>query len=286
VKVAKRFNPYVSGGPVRDPNMFYGRDDLLRGILDTLHQNSIMLTGEPRMGKTTLLYRLADELRAADDPEWAFFPAMADMEGTSQQKFFHLLMESICTALRGRLPGGGAVALRFHSLSAGRYTDRAFSADLRTLIEALAPALAPRTVRLILLIDELDVIDTYDTLVKQQLRRIFMSSQAYNLGAVVAGVQISKAWDCAESPWYNLFNEIHLGPLSPAEARSLLIEPVRGVYQWDEAALEFALARARGRPFCLQQYGLRAVNHMLAEGRRQINLTDVKTADQAIQAVK
>ena len=268
---------------MRDPDMFFGREDMLRGILNALHQNSIMLSGEPRIGKTTLLHRLADELRATDDPEWLFIPAMIDMEGTPQQRFFHLLMESISAAVSGYLPRDGALPLRFYSVSAGRYTDRAFTADLRALIETLAAAVTPRSARLILLIDEMDVINAYDTLVKQQLRRVFMSSQAYNLGAVVAGTQISKAWDRAESPWYNLFNEIQLDPFSPADARCLLIEPVRGAYEWEEVALGFALARAEGRPFRLQQYGLQAVNHMLAEGRRRINLADVKAAERVIE---
>jgi hypothetical protein len=281
--VAIKFNPYISGGPVRDPDMFFGREELLRGILNALHQNSIMLSGEPRSGKTTLLCRLADELRATDDPEWVFIPAMVDMEGTPQPRFFHLLMESISAALGGYLPRDGALPLRFYSVSAGRYTDRAFTADLRAVIETLAPVVTPRTARLILLIDEMDVINAYDTLVKQQLRRIFMSSQAYNLGAVVAGTQISKAWDRAESPWYNLFNEIQLDPFSPADARCLLIEPVRGAYEWEEAALGFVLARSECRPFRLQQYGLQAVNHMLAEGRRRINLADVKAAERVIE---
>jgi ligand-binding sensor domain-containing protein len=279
--LGRRFNPYISGEPVRDPDMFFGRHDLLRRILNALHQNSIMISGERRIGKTTLLYRLGEELRASDDPEWVFIPVMVDMEGTPQQQFFHLLMENICGVLRGYLRE--ALPLRFNSAPAGNYTDRDFIADLRALIEALKPVVAPRTARVVLLIDEMDVINTYDALVQQQLRRIFMSSQAYNLGAVVAGIQISKAWDRVESPWYNMFNEIQVDPFPQDEARRLLVEPVRGVYEWEGPALEFVLAHADGRPYRLQQFGLQAVNHMLAEGRERINLADVEAADRLIE---
>jgi len=110
-----------------------------------------------------------------------------------------------------------------------------------------------------------------------------MSSQAYNLGAVVAGIQISKAWDRVESPWYNMFNEIQVDPFPQDEARRLLVEPVRGVYEWEGPALEFVLAHADGRPYRLQQFGLQAVNHMLAEGRERINLADVEAADRLIE---
>jgi ligand-binding sensor domain-containing protein len=281
--LGRRFNPYISGEPVRDPDMFFGRQDLLLRILNGLHHNSIMISGERRIGKTTLLYRLGEELRAADDPEWVFIPVMADLEGTPQQQFFHLLMESICGVLRGYLREGGALPLRFNSASAGNYTDRDFIADLRALIEALTPVVAPRTARLILLIDEMDVINTYDTLVQQQLRRIFMSSQAHSLGAVVAGIQISKAWDRVESPWYNMFIEIKVDPFQEDDARRLLVEPVRGVYEWEGPALEFVLAHGEGRPYRLQQYGLRAVDNMLVAGRQCINLADVEAADRLIE---
>ncbi|MCX7669593.1 MAG: hypothetical protein N2439_05930, partial [Anaerolineae bacterium] len=42
----RRFNPYISGEPVRQPDMFFGRDELLRKIVNALHQNSIMIHGE------------------------------------------------------------------------------------------------------------------------------------------------------------------------------------------------------------------------------------------------
>ena len=56
--VRKRFNPYIAGAPVRDEDMFFGRQKLLARILNVLHHNSLMITGERRIGKTTFLYHL------------------------------------------------------------------------------------------------------------------------------------------------------------------------------------------------------------------------------------
>ena len=136
--------------------------------------------------------------------------------------------------------------------------------------------------RVILLMDEMDVVSSYNTLVQQQLRRVFMSSLAANLGAVVAGIQISKEWDRLESPWYNLFNEIELEPFPPDEARKLLIEPVRGVYEWEPEALNFVVSQSAGRPHRLQQYALEAVNLMLAARRLRITQADVLAAHEVI----
>ncbi len=279
--LARAFNPYVSGEPIRDADMFFGRTELLRRIFNALHQNSIMIHGERRMGKTTLLYQLAEQLRQADDPEWAFVPVYIDLEGTRQERFFHLLMDGIWGALQAYTVEDPP-QLRFAEVPAELYSDREFTVDLRLVVERLKEVVAPRKLRVILLLDEMDVVSSYDTIVQQQLRRIFMSSVAANLGAVVAGIQISKAWDRVESPWYNLFNEIPLEPFTDEQARELLLEPVRGIYEWEPAAIDFILTRVDGRPYRIQQYALEAVNRMLAAKRLRITLADVQAADEII----
>lgn len=281
----RAFNPYVSGEPIRDTGMFFGREDLVQKIFNALHQNSIMIHGERRMGKTTLLYQLAAQLRNADDPEWAFIPVYVDLEGTPQHRFFYQLMDAIWGALQAYTTGNPPV-LRFATLAPEHYTDREFAADLRVLLERVRKVVEPRKVRVILLMDEMDVVSSYDTLVQQQLRRIFMSPLAVNLGAVVAGIQISKAWDRLESPWYNLFNEIPLDPFTDERARELLIEPVRGTYEWEPDAVDFVVAQAEGRPYRLQQYALEAVNHMLNAKRLQITLEDVQAAHEILERAR
>ena len=82
-----------------------------------------------------------------------------------------------------------------------------------------------RNLRLILLLDEMDVISNYDHLIQQQLRRIFMRDFSATLGAVVAGIQISKEWDRVESPWFNLFNEIALQPFHANRRSSCSLRP-------------------------------------------------------------
>jgi hypothetical protein len=91
--VARGYNPYISGEPVRREDMFFGRHELLQRIVSTLHNNSIMIHGERRIGKTTLLYQLANTLRQIDDPEYWFVALYIDLEGTAEDAFFHLLME-------------------------------------------------------------------------------------------------------------------------------------------------------------------------------------------------
>ncbi len=132
--------------------------------------------------------------------------------------------------------------------------------------------------------DEMDVLSGYDHVIQQQLRRIFMRDFSSTLGAVVAGIQISKEWDRVESPWYNLFNEIKVEPFEREAALSLLQDPVKDIYAFDPAAIEYILEQSSGRPFRIQQYALESVNQMLADGRRKITLDDVEAAHARIQS--
>ena len=290
--LVRGFNPYISGEPVRRNDMFFARRDLLQRIIDTLHNNSIMLYGERRIGKTTLLYQLVVALREVDDPDYWFVPVYVDLEGTPQEIFFHFLADEIVAAVQLLHNADTEITpwladLRYHVRKDHAYTDRDFYRDLNRITEVLEgygdrhePG---KHLRLILLIDEMDVLTKYDRLVQQQLRRIFMREFAETLGAVVAGIQINRDWDRVESPWFNMFNEIALTPFTREQSVELLVEPVRGIYQYESAALEFILDKAEGRPYRLQQYGMESVNHMLSERRRRILLRDAEVAHQRIQ---
>ncbi len=54
----RRFNPYVAGAPVLSDDLFLGRDPLLDRILQTIHNNSLLLYGERRIGKTSIQHHL------------------------------------------------------------------------------------------------------------------------------------------------------------------------------------------------------------------------------------
>lgn len=273
--VKRRFNPYVSGEPVRESDMFFGRDEVIAKIMNTLHENSIMIHGERRIGKTSLLHQLEQQLRTANDPQYLFVPVYVDLEGTSEQQLFYVIMEEIARVLPHYL--SAEPPLRFGPAASQGYDDRAFGRDLSDVLQALA-ATTQKRVRLILLLDEMDVMNTYDPLVQQQMRRLFMRTFARNLGAVVAGIQISKEWDRVESPWYNLFNEIELGPLDDEAARRLILDPVKGIYSYDPAAVDFIIEASQGRPFYVQQHCLEAVNYMLTQGRRRVTHEDAMHA--------
>ena len=58
-------NPYIAGKPVGGSRAFVGRTHILRDIIQTLrspHENTLLLYGQPRIGKTSILKELIAQL--------------------------------------------------------------------------------------------------------------------------------------------------------------------------------------------------------------------------------
>ncbi len=275
-----RFNPYIAGAPVLDGEMFYGREKLTARMLSTLHRNSLMITGERRIGKTTFLHHLKRVLEQDETGDWRFFPVFVDLQGVPEQVFFHALMAEVIEALD--LSPETRQALRFRP-EPGGYDAREFSHDLQLVIGELKTR-TERKVKLALLIDEVDVLNSYSEGVNQRLRGIFMKSFSENLVAVMSGVAIRRRWNSEVSPWYNFFDEIELAPFTREEAEALICEPVAGVFRFRADAVERILELSRLRPYLIQKYCVHAVGHMLEEGRGTIRRQDVEAARATVES--
>jgi hypothetical protein len=267
------FNPYEAGRPILDPHRFFGREALIAQVLNTIHQNDVLIHGERRIGKTSLLRQLEHRLRAMDDPDYQFIPVYADVEGVPQAEFFHLLMEEIVVTYRKA--GHTPPALGFTGKAAADYTYRDFLRDLQSLLE-VPQAARHRTIRLILLLDEVDVMNGYDQLVQQQFRRILMKRFAQQVGVVAGGVHVFREWSREESPFRNLFVEIHLGTMEEEPARRLITEPVKGIYSYDDEAVDLILRYSEHKPWRIQRLCLEVVNRLLAERRTRATRQDVE----------
>jgi len=276
----RRFNPYIAGAPVLDDDMYYGRESLMARMLSTLHRNSLMITGERRIGKTTFLHHLAKVLAADEAGDWRFFPVFVDLQGVPEHGFFHALMTEVVDTLV--VSPETCDTLRLKPDIDG-YEAREFSHDLQRVIAELKTRTG-RRVKLALLIDEVDVLNEYSESVNQRLRGIFMKSFSENLVAVMSGVGIRRRWKSEGSPWYNFFDEIELPPFTREEAEALVREPVAGIFRWETEAVERILDLSRFRPYLIQKYCVHALNRMLEGGRSTIRLGDVESVTAVVEA--
>lgn len=263
----RRFNPYVAGPPVRDPDFFVGRDALLGRVLATMPNNSLLLLGERRIGKTSMLHQLRLRLPEFDHPRFCFLPVSIDLQGVPEEAFFATVAEAVGEAVGDERMSAAGVE--------GDYDSRDLTRDLRRVLPLLTCP-DERRAKLVLLLDEIDELNGYSHHTNQRLRSLFMRGFADQLVAVAAGVGIAREWDHEGSPWYNFFEELEVGPIDPSAARRLVVDPVRGVIAIDDEAVELLLERARGRPYILQKMALASVQRVHDAGRSRIMVGDVE----------
>ena len=139
-------NPYTAGNPVHGPEKFIGRADILRDALRVLQHpeaNAIVLYGQRRIGKTSVMLHLQKQLSAGD----AYKPVYFDLQNRASLPLEHVLYQ---------------MAQKISAVTAAELPDREqFERDARFFAETFLPAACqPLNHRhLVMLLDEFDVLD-------------------------------------------------------------------------------------------------------------------------------
>ncbi|UCC87178.1 MAG: tetratricopeptide repeat protein [Anaerolineales bacterium] len=87
----KPLNPYIAGSALDGPEAFFGREDILSLVQTELrspHQNAVVLFGQRRIGKTSILLQLRRRL-----PESGFVPVYLDLMDRARQPLGEVLAE-------------------------------------------------------------------------------------------------------------------------------------------------------------------------------------------------
>jgi type I restriction enzyme M protein len=294
--IAQQFNPYIAGRVVGE-DLFYGRNDLITDIERTLHNNCFLLYGERRIGKTSLQYQLRERLQKADDPTYRFIPAYIDLQGVAEEDFFRTIATSVVEQTVSLFTGGReALGLRLdegdRSTSSGQVlTDRPYSyrdlnRDLRTILDHLQEN-QTKTIKIVLLMDEVDTLNSYSLRTNLNLRGLFMGPLKENLVLIMSGLYLKMDWSDqgSGSPPFNfLSREIQIQPLDEESARKLITEPIKGFYSYESKAVDLIIQLSELRPFTIQGFCLRAVNRILADGRTRITVDDIEAIKESVLA--
>jgi len=291
--IAQQFNPYIAGRVVGE-DLFYGRNDLITDIERTLHNNCFLLYGERRIGKTSLQHQLAERLSNADDPTYKFIPAYIDLQGVAEDDFFRTIATGIVehAASLFESPNGQAarstedpLPLRLNE-ARDRYSYRDFTRDLRTILDHLKEG-ETKTIKLVLLMDEIDTLNEYSLRTNLNLRGLFMGPFKENLVLVMSGLYLKMDWseEGGGSPPFNfLSREIQLEPLDEESARKLVTEPVKGFYSYESESVNLIIEYSELKPFTIQGFCLRAVARILADGRTKITVDDIEAIKDSVLA--
>ena len=141
-----RSNPYVVGPPLRGRQGFYGRQDIIAWVsaeLSNPQTNALVLLGQRRIGKTSLLWQLQANL-----PRAQFLPVYFDLQDQATRPLGAVLADLADTLAE-------AAGLE---LTAPPVIDDRGRAFTHTFLPQVYAAL-PAGVRPVFLLDEFDVLD-------------------------------------------------------------------------------------------------------------------------------
>jgi len=246
-------NPYVSRGPLRNPEMFFGRSAELNEIAAFLKGNqSVSIVGPRKIGKTSLLFHLMrPEVRETLDLASGYLFIYLDCEvlgDGSHEEIFGLLSAEI------------AEALHEAGFDPEPALERAIDQPGRMPFERVLRRLNQRDLRVVFLLDEFERLSTNTSLDVNFFNALRSAAGRYQLAYVTASarplIQLTysdKSQDILSSPFFNIFAPLFLGLLSEETSRKLISEPSAdaGMPLVDEVQ-DFIYEFAGGHPLALQ----------------------------------
>ena len=278
-------NPYTFGVPVRGEDKFFGREEELQLIFDTLEnvprgqKQDIVVLGPRRIGKSSLLYRLVDLLTPIED----FVPVYVDVQNIKPRKtriLFFKILQKIREgydkkSLLAKLPA-------FESLESSSIPADleflTFDEDMSRLNEVIEAQNLPR---LVLMFDEVELLLEFGGKDTLDWFRSLIQSMLYTTFIVAGSEQLYSLTQDYGSPFYNIFKTVELYPLTTDAARRLVLVPAA------EIGMEIApnevnkiLRYAGNNPYFIQ-----GLAHYLVEGlnRRKRHQVLPKDVDEVIE---
>ncbi|MFW9917815.1 MAG: TIR domain-containing protein [Candidatus Thorarchaeota archaeon] len=239
-------NPFDFLNTIKDPELFFGRKEILYKLYRMLNSSgNCSVVGPRRVGKSSLLYHIAlPDIYSSylDEPETYVF-AFIDLQviaGLGVDDFLMMAIERLCRASRGRL--------KFSPEEYGN--ERGFQRFLEKACD--------ENLKLVLCCDEFECLDPRNGFSCEHNFFTFLRGMlmGYNL-TMVTSSQAHLPELCYEghlpSPLWNIFIEFPLGLMTEEEMLSLIKEPFArsGINLTDDEII-FISDLAGSHPFFLQ----------------------------------
>jgi tetratricopeptide (TPR) repeat protein len=293
---ATKDNPYVYGDAVKEETIFFGRSEELeqvrRAVTKPVKQD-IMIVGERRSGKTSLLFRLQNRL---DPPFVPIYVVLSTSEPTVEGVLTLILQTMTQELVKRKL-------LTINLPQEHRFPYVAFSDALRTIINSAKQHMSD--LKIVLLLDEADYLLRIASLPKtaaewvshviaalrgepmvderaQNVLRAALQSQdvSADLRAVISGTSdLSTYMSQRTSPFFNHFRFVPLKALTSEEIRKLIVTPASMLgYSYNEAAITRICALSGGQPYYCQALCYEAFGRSLRLQQKRIVEKDVEEA--------
>ncbi|NUM47455.1 MAG: protein kinase [Anaerolineales bacterium] len=246
-------NPYISRGPIRNAELFYGRHHELQELSAFLQGNqSVSIVGPRKIGKTSLLYHLMR-------------PTTWTQLGLNGNFLFvyldcEVLANSTHDEIFGELAVGMINALEERQLPPEPALEKALETPSRLAFETAVRRLNQRNLRVVLMLDEFERLSTNPNLDVNFFNTLRAAAGRYQLIYLTASatplIQLTyavRSHEILSSPFFNIFAQHFLSLMPDEEARQLIQTPAQqNGKPLSQDIVEFLLKFAGGHPFCLQ----------------------------------
>ncbi len=273
-----RGNPYLNRVMIPRPEMFFGREALVRRIMGRLSgesTQSISLVGERRIGKSSLLnYLRASRTRVAHlaQPDSCLFLLIDFQQARSldQEQFFTVVFAEARRQL------GGIVELEA----------RADDEGMRLLCEAVSAA----GLKLVFLFDEFECVTKNERLRPEFYSFLRSLANTWSVGFITASGRDLKdmcaSHEISDSPFFNIFSVLRVGLLGREEGLALIVGPsaARGIPLAPVA--ETILGQSGLHPFFLQIACSAWYEHLEAEGKSAEELSGKPVPREIVDAFR
>lgn len=236
-------NPYFAGPPATQPDTFFGREDVLNFVDDTLAslmQNIIVFYGQRRIGKTSILHQIAR--RSGEDYQAVFFDLQSSVERSAHDLLYGLARE---------------ISARLQIPPPNR-------ADFQDDPNAFRAAFLPQVYthlgdkRLLLLLDEFDALSLeaapteLDALpFVQALNRIVQSDDKQVIFLFVVGRRM-KDLSSQQLQIFRGARDRQITLLDKESTVQLITRPAQDILIYEAAAIERIWSLSSGHPYFTQ----------------------------------
>jgi tetratricopeptide (TPR) repeat protein/GTPase SAR1 family protein len=265
-------NPYCAGPAITGDDGFYGRQDIVDAVLDTLttsHQhNAVVLHGQRRIGKTSLLYRLKRDKTLCRD----HLPIFIDLQWEEYAPPERILAE-IAQNIAAELNLDIACPTEADLTEKPDRFRRVFLREVYRHLDAK---------RLLFLFDEFDVVvppdvrTSTETLFGHLLQTLIDEEKERLAFVFVVGQRL----DLLSQGYQRLFKEVQANPVqrfSRKETDALLTESGQQAHiHYDAAALDEIWDLTRGHPYFTQLIGSEMFKLLRDQKPRRARLSDVQ----------
>jgi formylglycine-generating enzyme required for sulfatase activity len=265
-------NPYIAGNPVGNSPAFVGRDDVLQKVLGVLgdeQHHGVVLYGQRRIGKTSILHHLAEWLPKNGGPRAIYFD-LQDKAAWPVGKIMAQLATTIAKELGLPPPVAGP------------------EPEVWFRETWLPPVLAglPEGASLAVLFDEFDVLADAES--KKAASEAFfgylralLSETAPRLRLVFVIGRTPEELTYLAGPLFKSMSSTHVS-LLPREAAEALVRmsEAKGGLRWSDEAVEAAWGLTSGQPYLLQHLCWQVFQRAYAKGepKAAASAADVEAA--------